>query len=224
MDLILFILANSSMPTLILMRHSTKDGEDGVSLGARGFALARKTGAALRRFAFRRFYISSMWRSTETLAAMAEGAKTFHIIDNPPVSPLHSLSERDTRTLSLWSGPCHDAEARGDDMLRAALDAEPTLVADLARAGAAAVVSMAADLGEQEVALCIGHSPMIEIAVRGLGVVVQQQLAPCEGVLLVLEHGRVVHSEEIRATPASAAPTGPTRREVDRPLRGRLAA
>lgn len=108
-------------------------------------------------------------------------------------------------------------------MLQAALDAEPDLVADLAKAGAAAVVSMAAGLRDQEVALCIGHSPMIEIAARGLGVIVPQQLAPCEGLLLVLERGRVVHSEELR-TPRLTSLRAGRGRGLDEPMGGRIAA
>lgn len=56
-------------------RHSIKDGTGGYMVGPKGYAFARRVGEAhLRGRDFSHYYVSTLWRTHQTLAAFAEGA------------------------------------------------------------------------------------------------------------------------------------------------------
>lgn len=62
------------MKTIEFRRHSIKDGTGNYMIGPNGYAFARRVGERqLRDRGFTHFFVSTLWRTRQTLAAFAEG-------------------------------------------------------------------------------------------------------------------------------------------------------
>lgn len=91
-------------------RHSIKDGPVPAMIGPMGCALAREVGRRqLRGWGFTAFYVSTYWRTHQTLAAFAEGAGVFVLKLMPEFLPLYVAWPE---VKALW-GACAAAEKRG---------------------------------------------------------------------------------------------------------------
>lgn len=121
------------MKTIEFRRHSIKDGTGGYMIGPQGYAFARRVGEAqLRGRGFRHFFVSSLWRTHQTLAAFAEGAGDFDLKRVPEFDPFFLAAEPEEDAIMLWRGACHIAELAGQDMMSAALEHEKARVEKIA--------------------------------------------------------------------------------------------
>lgn len=177
------------MITLELRRHSVKDGVGGYAIGPRGYDLARQVGVELRGRNFTHFFVSPLWRTQQTLAAMAEGAEDFDLQFGPFLFPPHvRATEHDG--MALWGGVCKEAEQEGEDMYAAVRQVAPQVVLDIARDGGRLFREWAEALPHNASVLVIGHSPYLEMIVEDVTGIALRAFAPCEGATLAWD-GRV---------------------------------
>lgn len=187
------------MKTIECRRHSVKDGTGGYMLGPKGYAFARRVGEhQLRGRDFSHFYVSTLWRTHQTLAAFAEGAGDFDLKRAPEFDPFFQIAESEEDAIALWHGVCHAAEMAGEDMMAASMRYEKNRVDRIARLVTDAFRAWVAALPEDANVLMVGHSPLLEFVPYGLFGVVLPALRECNGFRIVEEGG------ELRLDAASA--------------------
>lgn len=174
------------MKTIEFRRHSIKDGTGGYMLGPQGYAFARRVGEAqLRGRGFSHFFVSSLWRTHQTLAAFAEGAGDFDLMRVPEFDPMFQITEGEYDAIELWHGACRIAEMAGQDMMAASLQYEKTRVDALAQLVVGAFRPWIDSIPEGSTVLFVGHSPLSEFVPYGLFGTVLQALRECDGFRIV---------------------------------------
>lgn len=159
-------------------RHSIKDGPIPAMIGPAGCALAREVGRRqLRGRRFDAFYVSTYWRTHQTLAAFAEGAGDFVLKLMPQILPLYVAWPE---VKALW-GACAEAERRGEDLVAAAFANDPLLVRRAAEEFSGMFEAWIDTFDDGARVLVIGHSPHMEILAHGLTGVVMPGLKECQG-------------------------------------------
>ncbi|NBS41486.1 phosphoglycerate mutase family protein [bacterium] len=174
------------MKTIEFRRHSIKDGTGGYMLGSHGYAFARRVGEKqLRGRGFTHFFVSTLWRTHQTLAAFAEGAGDFDIKRVPEFDPFFEISGKEEDAIALWHGACRTAEMAGLDMMSESLQYEKTRVDNVARLVVDAFRPWLAGLPDGANVLMVGHSPLSEFVPYGLFGVVLPGLRECNGFRLI---------------------------------------
>lgn len=159
-------------------RHSVKDGPDAKMIGPMGYRLAREVGRRqLRGRGFSHFFASPIYRTHQTLAAFAEGAGDFRLIQTPSNAPIYAPHPDTGRIYAT----CWAAEQRGEDLVAAALAAHYDLVATLAETAADIFETWCRVLPRGARVLVIGHSPEMEFLPLGLKSVRLASLRFCQG-------------------------------------------
>lgn len=159
-------------------RHSIKDGPVPAMIGPKGYALAREVGRLqLQGRRFDAFYVSTYWRTHQTLAAFAEGAGDFVLKLMPQILPLYVAWPE---VKALW-GACAEAEKRGEDLVAAAFANDPLLVRRASEEFSGLFEAWAAGLDPDARVLVVGHSPHLEIMAYGLTGAVMPGLKECQG-------------------------------------------
>lgn len=167
-------------------RHSVKDGPTSASIGPKGYELARAVGRRqLRGGAFTHYYVSTFWRTQQTLAAFAEGAGDFAMKLGPGLPPVY-LDEPEV--WELWD-VCGRAEKRGQDMNRYAYAYDDGLYVRLSRKIADLFRTWAEGFPEGSRALVIGHSPHVELLSYGLTDSLVSGLKECQGIRVHVDGG-----------------------------------
>ncbi len=178
--------------TFEFRRHSIKDGPGGDVIGPRGYALARSiAGQDLRGRDFGGFFVSSYWRTVQTMAAFAEGAGDFALKFQPDPAPIY-LDWPELRP--LWRA-CRQAELRGEDLLQAALQHDAALTRRAAAAVADRFRQWACSVDDGRNYLVVGHSPYLEMLVLGLFGLTLASLRECRGFRVAFD-GRVFELED----------------------------
>lgn len=174
------------MKTIEFRRHSIKDGTGNYMLGPEGYAFARRVGERqLRGRGFTHFFVSTLWRTHQTLAAFAEGAGDFDIRRVPEFDPFFMIAEGEEDAIALWHGACRIAELAGQDMMTASLQYEKARVDNVARLVMDAFRTWLAALPDGANVLMVGHSPLSEFVPYGLFGVVLPGLRECNGFRII---------------------------------------
>jgi broad specificity phosphatase PhoE len=146
-------------------RHSIKDGDPKGTCGPKGIAFAKAVGSQLMLGKeFTHYCVSTFPRTQQTLAAMAEGARWQDVNSRTSMPPIYldwaSLQE-------VWR-ICHEAEKRGEDMMRAAALYDQALITAASKVIANLFESWVLQLPDDAQVLIIGHSPHMEMLVYGI--------------------------------------------------------
>ncbi|PJC24376.1 hypothetical protein CO057_03135 [Candidatus Uhrbacteria bacterium CG_4_9_14_0_2_um_filter_41_50] len=178
------------MKTIYLFRHSTKSSVGDAPLSQEGIHLAKIIGHdKLSGKDFTHLFISPLSRSADTLKSMTEGAGDFLDI-KPTIFPPHAVSA-DSDGMTLWEGVCHEAELAGEDMMQAALQKDSVRAESIAKESAQAFTNWVASMPDDSRVLVVHHSPFLELMVYGLFNKVLPQLQPCEGCVIIENHGKL---------------------------------
>ncbi|NQV12585.1 histidine phosphatase family protein [Candidatus Uhrbacteria bacterium] len=173
------------MKTILLFRHSIKEGTGNRALSSEGIDLARKIGEdRLRGMKFTDFYVSTLERTGATMDAFELGAGDFPKIDHKVFPPHIEVSESPD-AMTLWSGACQTAEEAGVDMMQAVLELEPDLSNKISSLAAKSFTRWVADLPEDSNVLVVGHSPFLELMAFGLFAEQLPQLQPCDSYSII---------------------------------------
>jgi phosphohistidine phosphatase SixA len=171
--------------TFEFRRHSIKDGPTAASIGPKGYALAREVGRQqLRGKAFTHYFISTFWRTQQTIAAFAEGAGDFAIKIGPVMPPIYV---EDEEAWEVW-GVCGRAEKRGEDMNVYAYSYDDALYRRLSQKFVTLFHAWAAGFPDGSHALVLGHSPHLEMLAYGLnGGQLTSGLKECQGIRVTVD-------------------------------------
>lgn len=172
-------------------RHSIKDGPKTGMIGPKGWALAREVGKRhLRGRAYTHFFASPLWRTHQSLAAFDEGAGDFKLRQTPAIAPylvdtreLHGLGE-------LWMA-CHKGAKQGIDMMETAFETNAVLCERLATLSSRRFREAIPKFKDGSHVLIVGHSPNMELMVKGLTDMRIHGLAECEGFVLDWQDGHI---------------------------------
>jgi phosphohistidine phosphatase SixA len=166
------------MTTFEFRRHAIKDGPTSATIGPKGHALARAVGARqLRGRDFTDFHVSGYFRTQQTFVSFAEGAGDFLMREGPTFPPIYVDDPEVWRT---WRA-CHEAEKRGQDMVRAALAHDHAVFERIAREASRLFREWAEARGYGRRVLIVGHSPHMEMLAYGLDATLMPGLRECEG-------------------------------------------
>ena len=159
-------------------RHSIKDGPTPQILGPNGYRLARLVGEhQLRGRGFTRFFVSTFWRTHQTLVAFAEGAGDFTMVMSPDYAPIYLMTD-DVR--ACWK-VCGEAEKRGENIVETAFAYDQELALRIATDTAQLCRDWVGGMEPGTRALVIGHSPSMELMLFGLSGVLIPGLSECQG-------------------------------------------
>lgn len=162
-------------------RHSVKDGPNKQMIGQFGYRLARLYGEReLRGSKFTHFFVSSLWRTHQTLVAFAEGAGDFNLVHSPPFSPIYVVSPE---VKSMWQA-CRQAEKQSKDMVAAAFAFDQAQAEKVAAETAEMFRAWVKEFPDGANVLVVGHSPSLELMAYGLTGMKIAGLGECEGFRL----------------------------------------
>lgn len=179
------------MKTVELRRHSYKTGFGDADLSKKGIAHATQLGwEALHGKGYTHLYVSTLKRTHQTMKAFAQGAGDFPDVE-PEVFPLHVSISQMPEAMQLWTGPCHNAEKRGQDMLQCALEMEHAAATEISRKAAEAFKKWVHSLPDGANALVVGHSPFLEMIALDLFDKRLAQLQPTQGFRVTEEDGQL---------------------------------
>jgi phosphohistidine phosphatase SixA len=189
--------------TVEFRRHACKDGANRHLIGPIGHREARLIGERqLRGLQFTDFYVSRLFRTTQTLVSFAEGAKDMVLPGhfNPPVAPWNAAAEND-RALAFWRHVGHQAEVAGEDLVTGCLYREPQLCAEIGRHAAVIFRKWLHELPDEARVLVVGHSPFMEFMIMDMfGGAIIPGLRFCDG-LRIVERSRRLTVETPRDNP-----------------------
>ncbi len=169
------------MPTIELHRHSIKQTAGDANLSQEGIALAEAVGAtALRGRNFTHLLVSSLQRTSDTMAAFARGAGDFTVtatgrfLENPDVFGTENAKQ-------LWHTVCYQAELKHEDMMTAILTEDKAEAERIATEATAQFRTWLDSLPTDAQVLVVHHSPSLELLAYTLFGITLPQLQPCDG-------------------------------------------